>query len=99
MGQLQCAMMIGNTIGIDTTRVSTHANVRVNKITCIKRKTNSMSHFLHIIQEYSELNSCRRFQPSAELISHIMDAMSLKKLVDPVAIRMTVQSNPGQVIS
>jgi hypothetical protein len=99
LGRLQCAMMIGNAVGIDTTRVSTHDNVRADKISRIKRETNSMSHFLHIVQEYPELRGCRRFQPSAELISHVMDAILLKKLVDPVTVSRTVQKNPGRVIS
>ena len=92
-------MMIGNVVGIDTARVSTHDNVRVDKISRIKCETNSMSYFLHIIQEYPELNGCRRFQPSAKLILHVMDAILLKKLVDPVTVSRTVQKNPGRVIS
>ena len=99
MGRLQCAMMIGNKVGVNTVRVLTHANVQANKIYYIKHETNSMSHFLRIIWEYLELNGCRCFQPVAELISHIIDAMSLKKIVDPVAVCKTVRSNPGLVIS
>jgi hypothetical protein len=99
LGRLQCAMMLGNSVGIDTTRVSTHDNVIADKISRIKRETHSTSHFLRITQEYPELRGCRRFHPSADLILHITDAMSLKRLVDPVAASKTVQKNPGRVIS
>ena len=99
LGRLQCAMMIGNKVGVDTARVLTHANVRADKISRIKRETNIMSLFLRIIHKYPEINDCRCFQPSAKLISHSMDVMPLKKLVDPVAVSRTVRRNPGQVIS
>ena len=75
VGRMQCVMIIGNGVGIDTMRVSTHANVRANKISRIKRETNNMSHLLCIIQEHPELNECKRFQPSVKLISHLIDAM------------------------
>ena len=99
LGRLQCVMIIGNEVDINTARVLTYVNGRADKISHIKRETNSMSHFLRIIQKYPELNGCRRFQPSTKLISHIIDVMSPENLVDPVAVSRILRSNPGQVIS
>ena len=58
-----------------------------------------MRAFESLVQEYPELAGCKRFQPSAELISHIMDAILLKKFVEPLEVNKTLLSNPGQITS
>jgi len=99
LSRLQCAMMINNPVGIHAGHVSTKANVIADKISRIKKETNSIRDFAVILQEYPELIGCKRFQPSAVLISHIMDAISQKRCIDPMEVNRLVLSNPGQIIS
>ena len=99
LGRVQCAMMLNNPVGLYTGHVDTKTNVIADEISRIKRETDSMRRFLFLQQEYQELRGCKRFHPSAELILHIMDAISLKKFIDPLAVSKTVLTNPGQLIS
>ena len=87
-------MMIENDVGISIAQIFTKANVILDRISRIRRKTNSMSHFLFILQEYPEFSGCRHFHPSANLNSYISKQMSLKKFVDPVAVSGTVRTTP-----
>ena len=99
LARVQCAMMLNNRVGHYTGHVCTKTNVIADGISRIKRESNSMRGFLSLKQEFLELDGCMRFHPSAELISHILDAISQKKFVDPLAIRKTVQENPGHLTS
>ena len=99
LSRLQCALMINNAVGFHTGHVTTAQNVIEDRISCIKRKTHSMSEFVQILQDYPGIAGRRRFQPSAELISHVMDAILQKKFVDPVTANNAVLNNPGQIIS
>ena len=99
LSRLQCALMINNAVGFHTGHITTTQNVIADRISCIKRETHSMSEFVQILQDYPEIVGCRRFQPSAELILHIMDAILQKKFVDPVTANSAVLNNPGQITS
>ena len=92
-------MMINNPVGINPSWVSTKVNVISDEISRMKKETNSVRDFVKIIQAYPELRGCKRFQPSAELISHIMDAILQTKCIDPMQVNQCILSNPGQIIS
>jgi hypothetical protein len=99
LSRLQCAMMINNPVGIQAEHVTTVANVIADEISRIKKETNSLRGFASILQAYPEVAGCRRFQPSAALLSHIMDAISLTKSVDPMEVSNSILTDPGQIIS
>ena len=99
LSRLQCAMMINNPVGINPSWVSTKVNVISDEISRMKKETNSVRDFAKIIQAYPELRGCKRFQPSAELISHITDAILQTKCIDPMQVNQCILSNPGQIIS
>ena len=99
LSRLQCAMMMNNNVGIRTAHITTTKNVIADRISRIKRETNSMRGFSSILQDYPALAGCKRFQPSAALISHLMDAISQKKFIDPMEVSASIRSNPGQFIS
>ena len=92
-------MMMNNPVGIHTAHVTTTKNIVADRISHIKRETNSMLAFQSILQDCPELNGCMRFQPSAALISLLMDAISQKKFIDPMEVNATLLSNPGRIIS
>jgi hypothetical protein len=99
LGRLQCAMMMNNNVGFHTGHVTTTNNVIADRLSRLKRESHSMRGFESLLQEYPELAGCKRFQPSAELISHIMDAILLKKSVDPMEVNSKILTNPGHVTS
>jgi len=92
-------MTMNNNVGIHTAHITTTKNVIADHISRIKRKTNSMRGFSSILQDYTVLAGCKRFQPSAVLISHLTDAISQKKFIDPMEVSASILSNPGQLIS
>ena len=91
-------MMIKNPVGIYVRHISTKINFITDKISRIKKETHSVRGFASFVQEYPELAGCKRFQPSTELISHIMDAMLQKKCINPMEVIQCILSNPGQII-
>ena len=99
LSRLQCAMMMNNNVGVHTAYVTTVENVIADRISRIKRETNSVRGFSSILQDYPALAGCKRFQPSAVLISHLMDAISQKKFIDPMEVNSSILSNPGHLIS
>ena len=92
-------MMINNNVGHYTGHVTTKQNIISDRFSRIKLETNSMRGFLSIVQDYPALAGCKRFQPSAVLISHLMDAISQKKFIDPMEANASMFNNPGQIIS
>jgi len=99
LSRLQCAMMMNNNVGLDTAHVTTTDNIIADLISRIKTESNVTRDFSKILQDYPALAGCRRFQPSAELISHLIDAISQKKYVDPIAVNNRILNDPGQIIS
>ena len=99
LSRLQCAMMMNNDVGLITDHITTTKNVIADRISRIKRETHSVRAFKTIKQDYPALAGCKRFQPSAALISHLMDAILQKKFIDPMAVSSSILKNPGQIIS
>ena len=92
-------MMMNNDVGLITDHITTTKNVIADRISRIKRETHSVRAFKTITQDYPALAGCKRFQPSAALISHLMDAILQKKFIDPMAVSSSILKNPGQIIS
>ena len=92
-------MMMNNNVGFHASHVTTTNNVIADRIFRLKCESHSMRGFESLLQEYPELAGCKRFQPCAELISHIMDAILLKKSVDPMEVNSKILTTPGHVTS
>jgi len=92
-------MMMKNNMVLITDHIVTTKNVIADHISRTKRKTHSVRAFKTIMQDYSALAGCKRFQPSAALISHLMDAILQKKFIDPISVNSSILKNPGQIIS
>ena len=99
LGRLQCAMMLNNPVFPYTGHVTTKQNAIADAISRIRKETHSMRHFAHLTQDYPALAGCKRFQPSADIISHIMAVISQKKFIDSLAVNKTLLKNPGQITS
>jgi hypothetical protein len=85
LGRLQCALMINNPVGISVAHITTKHNVIADRISRIKRETNTIPEFSSLLQDFPQLKSCKRFHPSNELISLIMDVLLQKNIIDPLA--------------
>lgn len=99
LGRLQCAMMINNPVGLDSGHVDTKTNVIADRISRWKTQTDTLLGFDKLIQEYPQLQSCRRFHPSKYLISLITEALLSEKLKDPLSVSQELLRDPGRVSS
>jgi hypothetical protein len=93
---LQCALMINNHVGIHVDHITTKDNEIADRISRIDHETNSNKYFASITQDFPQLKSCRRFHPSPELVSSIMEVLLRKKSFDPLAARDSILSNLGK---
>ena len=96
LGLLQCALMINNPVGINVSHVSTTDNVVADRISRIIKESNLETEMNTLMQDFPQLICCRRFQPSAEAISLIMEILSSKKYVDPLEVSRRLLKNPGE---
>lgn len=97
LGRLQCALLINSPVGLDPEYIDTKSNVIADEISRIKQETNIITEIPALLQKYPSLEICKRFHPSQELISNIMDALLSKLPTNPLTIRQVVQENPGKI--
>ena len=64
-----------------------------------QKEINSIHNLAYILHDYPKLAGCKRFQPSAALISHIMDVITQNICINPMEVNNSVLTNPGQIIS
>ena len=99
LGRLQCALHINNPVGINVTHVSSTENEIADRISRFKNSHEANIGFPLLAQDFPQLKSCKRFLPSAELISSIMDALLLKKSSDPLQVARQLLAEPGKIIT
>jgi len=97
LGRIQAALMINNPVGINTAHVSTTDNEIADKISRILTEANLLADMQPLFQDFPLLQSCRRFHPSAELISLISETLLLQKYVDPLQLSRQILSAPGRI--
>ena len=96
LGRLQCALLINSPVGLDPEYIDTKSNIIADEISRIKNETNIITEIPQLLQKFPSLGTCKRFHPSQELISHIMDALLSKRPTNPLTIRQAIQENPGR---
>lgn len=99
LGRLQAALMINNPVGVHTAHVSTTDNKIADRISRIESEANLASEMPLVFQDFPQLRSCRRFVPSAELVSHITDILLQKSYVDPLEVSRLILAAPGKIIT
>ncbi len=92
LGILQCTLMINNPVGINVDCVSTTSNVIAVCISQFPNHNDPLPHFLDLSQAFPQLQQCRHFHPSAELVSTILDVLLLVKLPDPREPSLSVKT-------
>ena len=99
LGRLQCAMMMGNPVGLDTGHVTTKFNVIADRISRWKQDTDLLLNFDVLQKEFPQLHNCRRFLPSPQLISLVEDVLLSDKLPSPTKVNQTLRNFPGRIVS
>ena len=99
LGRLLCALMIGNPVGIDVEHVTSEDNDLADAISRFKSNGDTLRGLPALLQEYPQLRGCRRFQPSSQLLSLLMEAISQRKLIDPMDVNSKVLTDPGRTIT
>ena len=97
LGRLQCALMINNDVGINAAHIDTKRNEIADRISRIKRESNAIPEFQHLMQDFPQLRSCSRFHPSAELVSLVMDALLQERSIDPLEASRRVLAGLGKI--
>ena len=97
LGRLQCALMMNNPVGLSAEYINTKHNCIADDISRFKSETKILLSAPELLQKYPSLGACRRFHPSRELLSYIMDALLLKQLPRPMKVRQLVHKNPGKI--
>lgn len=99
LGRLQCALMIDNPVGFRQLHISTKENVIADGISRVEREAHFPRAFFALCQKYPALIGCRRFSPSSELISCVMDAILSADCKNPVDLSRLVLTAPGKIIT
>lgn len=97
LSRIQCALMINNPVGIWAGYINTHDNVIADRISRILSETHLTAEMSKLFQEFPELRTCRRFHPSSELISLIMQALLTDKFVNPLELSRKILAAPGRL--
>ena len=72
---IHSALLLGNPIGLQVTRISTEDNVIADRISRIPHSSDLHVAFPSPLQDHAALCGCQQFQPNAMLISAIMAAL------------------------
>ena len=99
LGLLQCALMITNPVGVCTGRVSTKDNIIADGISRVEHSANADSYFCSLVQDYPQLRSCRRFHPSAELVSSVIRILLQDHSVEPLTLSRQILGQLGRSIT
>ena len=85
LGRLFAGMLMSSDIGIQAEWLSTHENVIADEISRIKKLRGTFD-YSQLLLAFPQLQKCRRFHPSATLLSMISSALEGKDLPDPMIL-------------
>ena len=74
----------------------TEDNIIADGISRVERSANADSYFRSLIQDYPQLRSCRRFQPSAELVSSVIRILLQDHSVEPLTLSRQILGQLGR---
>jgi hypothetical protein len=82
LSRILCGQMINNRLGLNAAHIAGKDNIIADRISRV-HTNNSNPDFNLLLQEFPQLRCCRRYHPSAKLVSTICEAMSSALGVDP----------------
>ena len=95
LGRLQCALMLRNSLGLTMGHVTTKDNWIADEISRAKRELDSLTTFCSLISKFPQLGGCRRYQPSAAVLSVISAALLTQRMPDPISLSQQLLSDLG----
>ena len=97
LGYIQAAFMVNNPVGINVGHVTSKDNKIADRISRVTSELTLLAEMKQLHKDYPMLRSCKRFRPSAELVSLILDTLSTKKFVNPLLVSRRILSSPGEI--
>ncbi len=102
MARFFCGLLIGSSVGVNATWISTTKNVITDKISRLKSTNPTSSPSLtydysNLQQEHKELKACSFFHPSPKLLSLIWEILLTQKCPDLSAVLKLKPSNLGKL--
>ena len=86
LGRLFAGLLLGSQVGIQCEWISTHENVIADEISRLKKLSMGNFDFSQLLSKFPKLQNCRRFHPSATLLSMISNVLEKDALPDPIVI-------------
>jgi hypothetical protein len=104
LARLFCGLLIGSPLGINGKFISSEDNEIADEISRMKKQACDLSSqtrpsfdFTSLTQKYKQLNVCRSFHPSPELISVLWDVVLNESLPSPTEIMTLRQRGLGKL--
>ena len=97
LGRLQYMLMLQNPVGLKVDCISTTDNVVSVRLSRIESETNLTCDFDSLCQDFPWLSCCRRFRPSADTISLILDILLQKKSINPLKLKQQLLEHPDRI--
>jgi hypothetical protein len=82
LSRILCGQMINNNLGINASHIAGVDNVLADRISRV-HTSNTNPEFTELLQEFPNLQFCRRYHPNPELVSNICQALLSGHVVDP----------------
>ena len=95
LGRLQCALMLRNFLGLTMGHITTTDNWIADAISRAKRELDALTTFRSLISKFPQLSGCRRYRPSAAVLSAISAALLTQKMPDPISLSQQVLNDLG----
>lgn len=101
LGRFFCGLLINSKVGINSRWLSTTDNVIADEISRLKKLTNDdpnkSINFSSLFQSFPQLQTCRVYQPSQELLSCIWQCLSTRSSPTPSQIKQLKQQGLGRL--
>ena len=97
LGRLHCCLLINNPVGTLIGHVASKDNIIADRLSRATTNATLSSEFHSLLQDFPQLHSCRRFQPSQELLSLITEALLSANSLDPLEASRRVLTNLGKI--
>ena len=95
LGRLQCALMLRNSLGLTLGHITTSDNKLADAISRFKSELDLLTSFASLRSSFPQLAGCRRYHPSAAVLSAITDALLTQKMPDPLSLSQRVLNDLG----
>ena len=99
LGRIFSTFLLNNPLGINCDYIPTGENIIADEISRLKKTNNNLYDYASLLQDFPQLQDCKIFQPSKELLSMLEQSL-LNGISPPLhVVQHMKHSNLGQLIS